>query len=145
MTVYLDSSALVKLYVKEFGSPAVARYVRRLTEPLPFSHLHEVEVKNGLRLKVFRNEATRAAALASLKLIDEDLASGLLRRPDLSWPEVFRAAGELSAAHSMTFGCRSLDLLHVALARLLQVTDFLTFDTRQAAIASKVGLRVVPA
>ena len=57
MKVYLDSSAIVKLYAPESDTAAVAEYVRGLTDPLPFSHLHEIEVKNALRLKVFRREA----------------------------------------------------------------------------------------
>ena len=57
MTVYLDSSVIIKLDVPEAESALVADYVRRLKEPLPFSHLHEIEVKNALRLKVFRKEA----------------------------------------------------------------------------------------
>ena len=56
MRVYLDSSAIVKLYAPEAESPSVAAYVTGLKEPLPFSHLHEIEVKSALRLKVFRKD-----------------------------------------------------------------------------------------
>lgn len=142
MTAYLDSSALIKLYVRERESVAVARYVKRLSAPIYFSHLHELELKNGLRLKTFRREVFPKDGQATIHSIDQDLASGVLQRPILSWVDVFRAAFELSEKYSAILGCRSLDLLHVASAVLVQVTDFLTFDDRQAALASRAGLRV---
>ncbi|MBI4454817.1 MAG: type II toxin-antitoxin system VapC family toxin [Acidobacteria bacterium] len=143
MTAYLDSSALIKLYVTEAGSIKVAEYVRSLTKPLPFSHLHEIELKNALRLKYFRQEAPRRTVEASIRLIDNDLASGILVRPNLHWVDVFRKAEELSQRHSPHIGCRSLDLLHVACAVLLPAGDLLTFDARQASLALRAGLKVL--
>ncbi len=143
MTAYLDSSALIKLYTGESGSARVGEYVKGLSTPLHFSHLHEVELKNGLRLKLFRKEALRRAVEASIRLIDKDLASGILERPNLNWLDVFRKAEEFSQRYSPLFGCRSLDLLHVASAVLIQATDFLTFDARQADLATSVGLKLV--
>jgi predicted nucleic acid-binding protein len=40
-------------------------------------------------------------------------------------------------------GCRTLDVLHVAAAKLMGVTEFCTFDTRQSTLASRVGLIAV--
>jgi predicted nucleic acid-binding protein len=143
VTSYLDSSALIKLYVSERESEEVANYVHTLPEAVPFTHLHEIELKNGLRLKQFRREAHKERVRASIQLIDKDLAAGVLQRLSLSWPEVFRGAEDLSLRYSALAGCRSLDLLHVASARLLRVRDFLTYDQRQAALASKAGLKVI--
>jgi hypothetical protein len=41
-----------------------------------------------------------------------------------------------------TLGCRSLDVLHVAAARLLDAKVFLTADRRQASLAEGEGLAV---
>jgi hypothetical protein len=41
-------------------------------------------------------------------------------------------------------GCRSLDILHVTLAKKLAVTKFPTFDVRQKALANALGLTVKP-
>ena len=84
MRVYLDSSAIVKLYVPEADSASVAAYVHTLKEPLPFSHLHEIEVKNALRLKVFRKEALSRAVLKSIRTIDKDMGFQILKRPELN-------------------------------------------------------------
>lgn len=143
MKAYLDSSALVKLYVTEAKSLVVSEYAQTLAEPLPFSHLHDLELRNGLRLKTFRKEASSQSVAASLKLLDQDLAAGILIRPELNWFDVFRSAEELSGEHSRKIGCRSLDLLHVACALLLESEEFVTFDHRQATLAKRAGLKIV--
>lgn len=143
MSVYLDSSALVKLYVPEANTAAVAKFVSSLMEPLPFSHLHEIEVKNALRLKVFRKEAPTGLITRSIRNIDKDVASQILKRPLLDWNDIFRKAQELSKRFSTRSGSRSLDLLHVASCLLIPSQEFLTFDDRQSAVARKAGLRLV--
>ena len=143
MKSYWDSSALVKLYVTEVYSSEVSQYAQTLLHPLQLSHLHDLELKNGLRLKVFRKEASAESVAASLKLLDNDLSSGVLIRPELNWFDVFRRAEGLSEAHSRRLGCRSLDVLHVSSALILKAEDFVTFDDRQAAIAKQAGLKIV--
>jgi predicted nucleic acid-binding protein len=143
LSAYLDSSALVKLYVPEAETDAVAVFVNALRQPLPFSHLHELEVKNALRLKIFRKECPARPVSRAIRLMDKDLRAEILKRPALNWPEVFRKADELSKRFSARSGARSLDLLHVASCLLLSSRDFLTFDDRQAVVAKKAGLRLV--
>ena len=140
---YLDSSALIKLYVPEVQSAKVSVFVGSLKHPLPFSHLHDLEMKNGLRLKLFRGEASEKSVEAAIQTIEGDHSSGVLFRPELNWFDVFRKAESLSGSHSSVLGCRSLDLLHVASAVLLKSRDFLTFDERQSALAQKAGLNSV--
>ena len=41
-----------------------------------------------------------------------------------------------------TLGCRTLDIIHVAAALVLEAKEFVTFDTRQAALAKQAGLTV---
>lgn len=143
MKVYLDSSAIVKLYAPEAETAAVAEYVRSLKEALPFSHLHAIEVKNALRLKVFRKESPARPVSQAIRLIEKDVSARVLERPELDWPEVFRKADELSKRFSSRWGSRSLDLLHVASCVLIGCRDFLSYDERQVVIARKAGLHVV--
>jgi predicted nucleic acid-binding protein len=138
---YLDSSALIKLYVPEAGSARVSEYVRALPHKIPFSHLHELEMKNGLSLKLFRREATASAVDASIQSMDEDFSAGVLSRPELDWFDVFRLACALAREHSSRIGSRSLDVMHVASALVLDSTTFLTFDDRQARLARAAGLK----
>lgn len=141
MIHYLDSSALIKLYVPEAGSGRVSAFARALPHPIPYTHLHDLEMKNGLQLKRFRREATANVVEASVNAIDEDFAAGVLSRPELNWFDVFRRAQELASVHSSKIGCRSLDLLHVASALFLEATTFLTFDDRQSSLARASGLK----
>ena len=45
--------------------------------------------------------------------------------------------------HTPTIGCRTLDVLHVAAAKLTGTTEFCTFDTRQFTLAGQIGLAAV--
>ena len=114
----------------------------RQSLPLPFVWLHQLELRNALRLRVFRGEITRTQRDSSLNLILADLASGVLTTATPSHSGVMTEAERLSATHSESLGTRSLDILHVAAALVLGATEFLTFDPRQARLAKATGLRV---
>ena len=61
---------------------------------------------------------------------------------DVKWLGAFRLAARLSEPRSATTGARSLDILHVAAAKSLRAVEFVSFDTRQRALALTAGLRV---
>ncbi len=140
MSLWLDTSVLVSLYVPEARSERVARFVAREAEPIPFSQLHELEFANALRLRLIRREARRKAVDATLARIEEDLLDGVLRRSALEWPATFSKALELSHRFTPRVGSRSLDLLHVAAAMLARGDRFVTADRRQGAVARRVGM-----
>jgi hypothetical protein len=41
-------------------------------------------------------------------------------------------------------GTRSLDILHIACAKSIRATDFISFDLRQRRLGGVVGLHVAP-
>ncbi len=57
MSLYYDSSVIVKLYAREDLSDTVARFVMRQGQAVVVNRLHEIEIRNALRLKRFRNES----------------------------------------------------------------------------------------
>ena len=61
----------------------------------------------------------------------------------MDWPAALREAARLAQAHAAKIGCRSLDILHCALATVVTATAFVSSDTRQIALARAEGLRVV--
>jgi len=140
VTLWLDTSVLVSLYVPESRSARVARLVRRAGEPIPFSQLHELEISNALRLRVFRREAKRKQVDATRARITEDLDAGILRRVAVEWPVALARAIELADQHASRVGCRSLDLLHVSAAMISASDRFVTADRRQGTIARRAGL-----
>ena len=114
------------------------------TDPLPFTGLHRLEMRKALALGVFRRILTSAQVSAAWSDVERDLQSGRLVPQPVNWGSVYRAAAQWAALHSPRIGCRSLDVLHVTLARKLNAKEFFTFDERQKSLALTLGLAVKP-
>jgi uncharacterized protein len=124
--VYLDSSALVKLAVREPESAALRRYLRR-RRPWVSSALARTEVMRALM-------PTGAGAIAA--------GHGVLARCDLVRLNirVLDLAGQMQPTD-----LRSLDAIHLASAERLgtDLGALVTYDQRMANVARGRGLRVV--
>ena len=139
MKIYLDTSALIKLYIIEDGSVLVDKITADNAAPLPIWDLHIIEFHNALKLKVFREELTEKEALHLSILFKERKKAGIYYTPELDRKD----HTELCLTYtdfSTVLGCRSLDIMHVAAASLFGADQFVTFDTRQADLANKAGL-----
>lgn len=126
MAVYVDSSAIVKLAVREPESAALRRYLRR-RRPLVSSALSRAEV---LRALLPAGEAAVARGRSVLLRFD------LVRLND----RVLNSAGLLSPT-----GLRTLDAIHLATAHQLgdEVRTLVTYDVRMAEAARQLDYRVV--
>ena len=144
MDAYFDTAIILKLYVQEATSPDALRLANEFPAPYLLTPWQEIEVRTALRLKAFRKEVTPAEMQASLEAFDEDILSGRWKTPEYKEANVWRFARDLSDRHAAKVGCRTLDLLHVAVALSLSVTTFVTFDERQRAVAKSEGLTVKP-
>jgi predicted nucleic acid-binding protein len=144
MSAYADTSFLARIYTPHADSIKALTWMQRAREALLFTPLHRHESRNAVRLRVFRREMTAAQRQEALREVDADIADAILAQTTIPWTDTFREAESLAATHSETLGVRSFDLLHVALAMTLGATEFLTFDTRQAALAKAAGLEVKP-
>lgn len=143
---YADPSALLKLYLNEPESRAMARWRAKHAGALALTHHGRVELTNGLALAVHRRLIAEAVFEAALAALDDDFATGRYRQSEILWRSALKRAGELSRRHTRAFGTRSLDVLHVACALELGLPRFVTFDERQRKLAKAVGLKpVVPA
>lgn len=125
MALYLDSSAIVKLAVREPESAALRRWLRR-KRPLVSSALARTEVLRAL-LPAGEEAVGRGRAvlrgLAFLRVNDR----------------VLEAAGLL-----LPVALRSLDAIHLATARELgdELGPLVTYDERLAEAARALGHRV---
>ena len=128
----------MKLYYPEAESASVAAAVAG--ETIGFTALHALELTTALQAKVFRNEATREQANAAHAAVEEDLASGKLVRVDCDWAVAWKAAQTLALQYAATTGCRALDTLHCAVARVLAAREMLTTDARQTTLAAAAGI-----
>lgn len=113
-------------------------------EPLIFTPLHRIEVRNALRKAAGRAEISESECRAGFRLIEDDLREGLFLHTAANWTNVFRRADDLSETYAGRQGQRTVDLLHVALALEGVAAIFLTFDQRQRRLALAAGLRVKP-
>jgi predicted nucleic acid-binding protein len=144
MDAYFDSAIIVKLYVQETTSPEAIRLVGGYAAPYVLTQWQVLEVKNAIRLKVFRGEITVAELSQSIAAFDQDIATGRWQRPAYAAADVEQKTEELSAGHAATLGCRTLDIIHVAAALVIGAREFVTFDGRQRALARQAGLTVKP-
>ena len=74
MKTYVDSSALVAIYVPERFSKTARQSVRAVPQ-IPFTQLHELEVRNAFELLVGRALITREECRAIQAQLDADLDS----------------------------------------------------------------------
>ena len=72
--------------------------------------------------------------------MENDCATGLLIARGGLWHHVLAEAQTYALIQSPTIGCRTLDVLHVAAAKLIGTTEFCTFDIRQSTLAGQIGL-----
>ncbi len=102
-----------------------------------------IEVRAALRQKRGRGDLSANALQQILASFTQDLTLGFYDVVSPSWDEVFTQVETISASHTATTLCRTLDALHVALAIELGASEFCTFDKRQALLAEAMGLVVV--
>ncbi len=139
--IYLDTSAFIKLYLRAEGSPEVHALVVAQQEPLPVWSFLELEFFNALRFKTFLNEMSFDDVEGVISLYLDRKRNGQYFAPLLN-PIALHEVSLQMTARTPSIGCRALDILHVAAARLCDARVFVTADKRQAALAGVEG-RVV--
>lgn len=140
---YVDPSALSRLYLHQEGSREMASWRQRIRGSLPITHHGRLEVTNAISLAVFRGELPLEKAKIIQDWFNKEFADGQLTQVDILWRAALNRAAELSQSRTPKLGTRSLDVLHVACALELRLRHFLTFDERQARLASAVGLKLI--
>ena len=140
--VYVDTSVIVKLYIKEDYSQESSNWLKENDEAIPLTSFHDLELINAIQLKQFRAEITSDETRLILSRFEEHENSGIYYRPQLDWAAVFIHAIDLSKKHSTIIGSRSLDILHVASALSISADRFLTLDDRQTRLAALTGMKL---
>lgn len=134
MSLYADSSALLKRYVDEPDSATAVELLESDPDLITGRHTF-VEVRRNLA------RLLRGPELARVKRsLSADLES-------FAVVELDAATCELAATIAETTGVRSLDALHLGAAQRVggSAIGFLTFDLRQAQAARALGFSVVGA
>ncbi len=140
IALYIDSSALAKLYVPEAESERLDAFLRGKLG-LMISELAITEVLSAVARRKREGELRPEAANQIRDAVLEDADSGSFTRLDLD-PAVHRAAERLLLATDSVH-LRTLDALHLALAFSGAATHVLTFDRRMRQAAVHAGLNVI--
>ena len=144
MVAFADTGFLASLYLKESTSAAARTAIQSGPVVLPYTPLVALELRNSLNRAVQRGRITAAQRDALWQDVEADIASGFLVPTPVASGHLHDKARQLSDRHTPTLGTRSLDLLHVAAALVLESKIFFSFDDRQRKAAVSEGLKVKP-
>jgi len=107
-TWFLDTSALVKLYVREEGTPTMLELVARPGSRIAVAAISRVEIRSALRRRQRTGEFAASVVDAILERVERDFAEVVLVQP-IDHGVVGRAA-ELIDRH----GLRAYDAIQLA-------------------------------
>jgi len=144
MVAFADTGFIASLYLEESTSKAADAALGTKRVPLPLTPLAALELRNAFNRAVQRQRITAAQRDALWQDVEADIASGFLVLTPVPADELHHKARRLSDRYTPTLGTRSLDLLHVAAALVLQAKVFFSFDDRQRKAAASEGLKVKP-
>jgi|PersoiStandDraft_1058852.scaffolds.fasta_scaffold27108_2 predicted nucleic acid-binding protein len=137
--VYLDSSALAKVFLPEPQSEDVQQALRGRTDLL-ISDLVITELVSSFARHRREGRLTSSAAAELTQTLYSSVESGDFNHLDLG-PEIHREAERLLLGLEST-QLRASDALHLALAATAGAGSVLTFDDKLGAAARQVGLEV---
>ncbi len=141
MIIYLDTSAWVKLYVRETGSKELRACIIKAAVMATSAVAYPEARAAFARLKA---QGTSTEAKHQQRLAQLHLDWGNMLRIELV-PSVVRTDGDLAEV----YGLRGFDSIHLASALWLKEKTgtafcFAVFDQRLRAAADRAGLVVVP-
>ncbi|PTY01999.1 hypothetical protein DB346_10320 [Verrucomicrobia bacterium LW23] len=119
MIFYADTGFLVSLYIKESTTQAATATFASLTAPISMVPLGILEVRNAFNLAIARGRITPADRDIQWATFLFHLSAGVLEERKVDTAQLHNLARQLSDRYTPTISSRSLDLLHVAAARLL--------------------------
>ncbi len=145
MVAFADTGFIVSLYLKETTSARARAAIQAEGVDLPLTPLVELGLRNAFNRAVQRQRITAAERDALWQDVEADIASGFLVPTPVDAGLLHERARRLSDRYTPSLGTRSLDLLHVAAALVLEAKIFFSFDDRQRKAAAGEGLKVKPA
>ncbi len=143
MNSFWDTSAVLSLVLKDsHGKNAALQAartdVRHITTPLV-----ALEAENRLRALEWKGEVKPEVGAAALVAVERFFTSRLISVRNLKGSRLIAAEGQRMIRHFSTARPhKTMDLIHVACARLLRAEAFFTFDSNQSALAEAAGFRV---
>lgn len=147
MTIYADTSFLVSYYLPgdTLHAKAVTEVISWAKAPeLPLTPFAIVEIENTFSRLQHKGKLTAKQVTALLGLLKEDIGGGFLRSAPLRAYEWMETARDLSRRVTPRTGTRTLDVLHLAIAKAERCTHLASFDANQRRAAEAAGLKLIP-
>lgn len=137
--IYVDTSALVPLFIREAKSEAVIAWLESSGERLAISEWSLVEFASATAIKV-RTGQTAASLAKQASARFEEFAQ---KHCTVAVPgrTEFRRAAEMAADEDLKL--RAGDALHLAIAGSLNVQGILSLDDAMTESAKSLGMKVV--
>lgn len=142
--IVTDTSFLFSLFGSDAHTAGAQAWARQAKQSIAVTALNRYEFANAIRFAAFRKAISPSDARSSLAAFEADLKHGILQLTACDLAVVVNEAERLSELHTLTGGHRSFDILHIATARILKATLFLTFDLNQRKLAGAVRLAIGP-
>lgn len=145
---YPDTSFLCGLYVAQSTSSRALQFMRQQPTALAGTSLLFYEFRQSVQFQVFRHSKDKAQGYsmatgqAAVGTLQSNIAAGVFQIPQVDWADVHRVAERLAFQYTAKRGHRSFDVLHIATALHLGVSEFLTFDANQKKLAEAEGMAV---
>ena len=143
MVTCADTSFLFSLYGNDSKTTDAVKWSIQNNEVIWITSLNHFELINALRFAECRRFIGAGDSDRFAADFLTDIQSGRLIERPCDFAGILSEASRISLAHTLTGGHRGFDILHVAAARIIGATHFLTFDTNQKRLAENEGL-VVP-
>ena len=141
--VYLDTSALAKLYVGERESDALESAILGRRD-LIVSDLAVTELTSVFARRLRDGDLAASAVRRLYQRLLRDLADGEYRRVELG-DRVHREAERLLMVLGRRVALRAADSLHLATASVAGAGALVTFDRRMDSAARELGTLDLPA
>jgi predicted nucleic acid-binding protein len=149
MRCFTDTSFLCALYREQDNTERADAFMARFTGEIIVSSQVLWEFRQSARFQVFRHQSDKTKGFSKpeaermLGALASNVKTGSIILATVEWPDVHSIAETLSATYTMKGGHRPMDIIHLATAKHLKISQFLTFDGNQKKLAEAEGL-VVP-
>ena len=144
MIPYLDAGFLLTLLVRTDGSQVARQVLNDLPSPFRLTALHQLQVSNLIQqLKTSGEEDRKYKGRFAEQMWDWYFDEEVFAAETIKWEEAFADAVSWTLRSPAPVASPLL-LLHVAVAKQVEATHYLSFDPRSRQTAGRVGLKVLP-
>jgi len=125
-------------------TPIAFQIAADFKDPIPLIALTELELKTRIHRGLGDGTLTPTQQAAVLTQIEHDVRDGILVRKSIESQAHLEAGLLLSRKYAPSLAVRTLDIMHVAAARILKCRVFVSFDKRQRDLAEAVHMKLLP-